>query len=980
MPVRNTNPFAAGQAGATEANARPQVNNTNPFAAGQTGATDTNARLQVNDTNPFAAGSAGATATSAKLQARDAVRSSASKYQPNVLNQFDTYTYNWAIHMISPLKAQQFEENLDNKEFITLAETGVENEISIENVIQQTQLAFAKENRNAVANSFDITFTEVLGMTFYNRIILAAKQLKLENHLEATYLLELNFRGWNQDGSAMADKEIGPFYYVTDITDFQIKHTDSATNYQVTFIETEYSAYNRMDFHLKSDISVRAATFGEFLDNFTTELNRECEKHCDTTIARMYPSIYEFGTIDETDQWRDWVFDAVTGEHIEESRNVSMSAAGNVIEFTLHKGTSMTAAVAAAVLQTKEFKKIPIVGRNQFAKANANDGIAKSTKLADMVKWFSFKTEVEYKNNYDPVAKSYQRKFIYNIQAYITPEGIHDPISFGQLTQDSELQQKRLNNILTHGLLKKRYDYTYTGLNSEVLNLDLSFNTLFFVTQPIAGGSLGTNASFPGLDTAEARSYEAKAQYVDAVNRVKSIKREIERLEGQVDLSRRSAEDFFVQQQIQDNKSQLEAAKKLVTSTEKTAQEKGAELRERTANPAELKLNPITNRYITQSDVFAGSHRERKVQNELNESMQFDYRTVGDSLAASGADTLDDPGTAMLGALELNLNATGEMVDQRLEIRGDPYWLGKPKGASISNSNQADYDVGGVGYFLNVRLPVYENEEGFMNQELTNFSITALYRVITVTSTYMMGEFKQTLESFRDTNTNNEELLDQLLEGRVIGQPTRTLKQGYQGPNPDPENDVLPNEVASQQQPDTSTTLDPNATGSGNGTITGSNNTTGSTSNIDPRLLSSMEAAAAATGLTGVISPRGGNRGPGGSGRHNGYAADISLYDGNRLLSVENPADLALIQNYTQNFLNDTRANGLTPSVGIANPNQGTGRELYMSGVVHHYDIAMTPGIGANLSSNAAPYWGGSGDTRDHSTPSWLVNMYNATN
>jgi hypothetical protein len=329
----------------------------------------------------------------------------------------------------------------------------------------------------------------------------------------------------------------------------------------------------------------------------------------------------------------------------------------------------------------------------------------------------------------------------------------------------------------------------------------------------------------------------------------------------------------------------------------------------------------------------------------------------------------------MLGALEINLNSSGELVEQRLSIRGDPYWLGKPKGAAASNNNQADYDVGGVGYFFNMRLPVYENETtGLMPEQ--NFGVTALYRVSTVTSQYMMGEFKQTLESIRDTNTNNEILIQQLIDGKPFSGETRTLQQSYV--DPDPENDVLPNEVDSQQQPDTSTTLDPDATGSGNGTITSSNNTTGSTTNINPQLLSSMEAAAAATGLTGVISPRGGNRGPGQSGRHNGYAADISLYDGNRLLSVENPADLALIQNYTQNFLNETRSAGLTPSVGIANPTQGTGRELYMSGVVHHFDIARTPGIGSSLRSNAGPYWGGSGDTRHHPTPNWLVNMYNA--
>lgn len=921
----------------------------------------------------------------AALEAANGVDTSAysnqpSYYQENVLNKYEGYTYNWAIHMINPTRAQEFEQNLTDGTYITLAESGVENEISIETIIQQTTLGFVRENRNAVSNSFDISFTEPKGMTFLNRIMLAANELGIRNHLEANYLLELTFRGWTENNTAMGEEEIGPFYYVANITDFQMKHVDSATNYQVTFIETEQAAYRRMDLHLKTDITVVASNFGEFLDNFTTEVNKEVKRQVETTIARIYPNEYVFGTEGEARTWRSWEFDAVVGSNLQESRNISVSSSGGTITFDLKKGTSMTAAISAAVLQTRNFKRIPLVGNNQFAKDNTNAGtIGDYQKLADLMKWFMFKTSVKYLVDYDPVAKQYPREFTYNISEYTIPQGIHDPFSFQKLANDQEAQQARLDNILRYGMLKKRYDYTYTGLNSEVLDVDLSLNTIFFVTQPMAGGQLGADGLFPGLTQAQSRSFATAARYQDARREVEDLENEILDLETAL----RSADprvDAFTNQfesrstaRLRARLAELNRLAPSVNRQLRLADENvsiASENLDANRNTGTVNFSPIANKYITQTDLYSNSNREK-----MNNSVQFDYRNVNDSLATSSVDAIDDPGAAMLGALEINLNSSGELVEQRLSIRGDPYWLGKPKGAAASNNNQADYDVGGVGYFFNMRLPVYENETtGLMPEQ--NFGVTALYRVSTVTSQYMMGEFKQTLESIRDTNTNNEMLIQQLIDGKPFSGETRTLQQSYV--DPDPENDVLPNEVDSQQQPDTSTTLDPNATGSGNGTITGSNNTTGSTTNINPQLLSSMEAAAAATGLTGVISPRGGNRGPGQSGRHNGYAADISLYDGNRLLSVENPADLALIQNYTQNFLNETRSAGLTPSVGIANPTQGTGRELYMSGVVHHFDIARTPGIGSNLRSNAGPYWGGSGDTRHHPTPNWLVNMYNA--
>ena len=901
---------------------------------------------------------------------------SASKYQENILNQYDSYTYSWAIHMINPTRAQEFERNLEDGTYITLAESGIENEISIETVIQQTTLGFVRENRNAVSNSFDISFVEAKGLTFLNRIILAAQELGIRNHLEANYLLELNFRGWKQNNTAMNDEEIGPFYYVASITDFQIKHQDSGTNYQVTFIETEYNAYRRMDFHLKTDITVRASNFGDFLDNFTEELNAEVQRQVDTSIARLYPNQYQFGTEGEADEWRSWEFDAVRGDNLQQSRNVSVTAEGGVLVFVLHQGTSITAAIAAAILQTREFKRIPLVGRNQFAKDQPDDAVADAPSLAELMQWFMFSTNVEYLEPYDTVAKQYIRKFTYNIKAYTVPHGIHDPISFNQFNSSLESQQARLDNILRYGLLRKRYDYTYTGLNSEVLDVDLSLNNIFFIAQPIAGGNLGANSQFPGLTGSESDAFDARSRYNQTRDEVSRLESEQERLARDINGADPRNEDGVLnraQTAAQANAEELAEQRSLLLQRQA---ERDAANQVLENSPREsTNFSPIADRYITQSDLYGGQSRANNSIERMQDSMQFDYRSVNDSLASSGADTNDDPGTAFLGALEINLNSTGELVEQRLNIRGDTYWLGKPKGAARVNDNEADYDFGGLGYFFNMRLPVYEDgDSGLMAEE--NFSITALYRVKSVTSQYMMGEFKQTLDSVRDTNTNNAMLIDQLLSGRIVNAQNRNLQNDYNNPNDD--TDAQPNNVPGTGNEDTSAILDPTARGTNSGTITGSNDTTGSTSNIDSRLLVALENAAAAAGVTGVISPQGGNRGPGGSGRHDGYAADISLYDGTRLLSVENPRDLAIIQNYTQAFLNETRSAGLTPSVGIANPTQGTGRELYMSGTAFHYDIARTPGIGANLSPGAGPYWGGSGRTVSHPAPNWLVNMYNS--
>jgi hypothetical protein len=953
-------PLAAGQAGAN----RHRSVITSPLAAGQAGAN----RHRSAITSPFAAGQAGANDTDIKLRANMDVRNNkdASFYKPNILNDYETYTYNWAIHMINPMRSQEFEESLNDGTYITLAKSGVENEISIETVIQQTTLGFVRENRNAVSNSFDISFIEANGMTFLNRIMIAAKELGTKNHLDAVYLLELQFRGWNENDTPMGEKEIGPYYYVVNITDFQIKHNEGATNYQVEFNEIEYAAYRRVDFHLNADITVIASNFGDFLDKFTLEVNNELNRQAAVDSTKLQPNEYVFGTHGEAKDWRKWNFDAVTGDNLGKSSNVSVSGSNGLLSFVFHKGTSMTAAIAAAVLQTKEFKKIPLVGKDQFAKEQVDDTTIKNhAKLSEMMKWFMFKTNIEYINKYDIVQRRYPRKITYNISEYVIPHGIHDPESYGRLSEDEDAQKQRLNNYLTYGLLRKRYDYTFTGLNSEIIDFDLSLNSIYFVAQPL-NHHRGSNNQLANLASTESAKINATAEFVKAQSELAKLQNELLEFKS---IPWWTLGEEKVQSTLSDmtvTEQNIEAAKKNLAIKLTAAEQAQKNHVDKEAEELTFKSIPDAKRYITQSELYKGSLASRVTHETLNTSMQFDYKDVNDSLAASSVDTLDDPGAAFLGALEINLNSTGELVEQRLTIRGDPYWLGKPKGVAATNSNNANYEIGGVGYFFNMRLPTYEDEEtGLMTEQ--NFGITALYRVSTVTSQYMMGEFKQTLDSIRDTNTNNEMLITQLIDGKITGKRKNlNLKSNYSSP----VDDVLPNEPGGGLN-DNSTRLDPNVSGSATGNISG--DTTG----VDNRLLTAMQAAGAETGLDMVVTS--GNRGPGGSGRHNGFAADSQLRtsDG-RVLSVENPADLALIQNYTQAFLNETRAQGLTPSVGIANPAYGSGSELYMGGTSHHFDIAMTPGIGSNLSSNAAPYWGGSTRTKHHKAPTWLVNMHNA--
>ena len=136
-------------------------------------------------------------------------------------------------------------------------------------------------------------------------------------------------------------------------------------------------------------------------------------------------------------------------------------------------------------------------------------------------------------------------------------------------------------------------------------------------------------------------------------------------------------------------------------------------------------------------------------------------------MATGGSSEEDRPAAAMLGAVEQNYTAFADMLTQQLNIRGDPYWLGRPKNQkSLRNRQQhANYQRGGVCYFLNLQFPTYpDNDTGLMDLSERNFGIIGIYRVMTVTATFVDGAFFMELSSIRDIHSNMEALYEQLQE------------------------------------------------------------------------------------------------------------------------------------------------------------------------------------------------------------------------
>ena len=107
-------------------------------------------------------------------------------YLENILNEYDNVTYNWAMHMVNPQNSHRFEQNITSGNVKTLAHSGVESEINIQSVQQSLVTAFkSNQDRSSEANIFTFNLVEPGGATLYTRIVKAAQDLEIENHLQA---------------------------------------------------------------------------------------------------------------------------------------------------------------------------------------------------------------------------------------------------------------------------------------------------------------------------------------------------------------------------------------------------------------------------------------------------------------------------------------------------------------------------------------------------------------------------------------------------------------------------------------------------------------------------------------------------------------------------------------------------------------------------------------------------------------------------
>lgn len=624
-------------------------------------------------------------------------------YLPNSLNNYATYSYNIALYMVDPLNIGNINDT-SNK--ILIADNAKMSNFNIQSV-EQMHTVGNDIVRASYANRFDIVITEPNGTTFFSKIVTSSKELQIVNHLSAMYIIEITFPA--RDNQNKPTRHPSKFYYPVVFTTVTATIDKGGSIYNIVAIENSTSGYNYLNVVSQSTLAISGKTVGEVITELTNALNRAAQVTWETDINTQYKNEYEITFDEDTKDWERWIIES-SGEKL---NTEYVNDDGDKIIFNIIHGTDITEFIGVILKSTTEYKKIPAYGGSPIRPNPSEPSTSGASKIPYTYKVIANITNTQY----DYLKNDYAKKITYKIKKHLATNLVIDPAYSALTIGKSSEQNTRISNLRNSGMLRKKYDYLFTGHNTEVINLDMKLQHTFYIMTPMFGGQVN--------DSSSGGTVGNNVPVREKLKNMKELKNKI----ASTSKALSNRPDGFIREELERQLANLEKEFQTQFDTEAIKQS----------------LSPIPSR---QADTPVKS------------------QTYGPRTNAGSSEL-------MMGAVNANIQNSGDLLEIEINIKGDPYWLGKPNSFYSYNiaDDLADYEVGGNAFYLRVNLPTNETKNGRRLVQ-PDFTLTGVYRVINIISQFRNGIFTQFLKAYRDTNIQSELVLPALENNNTQSQNT----------------------------------------------------------------------------------------------------------------------------------------------------------------------------------------------------------------
>tara|TARA_B100000902_G_scaffold38459_1_gene45788 strand:+ start:12277 stop:15012 length:2736 start_codon:yes stop_codon:yes gene_type:complete len=669
----------------------------------------------------------------------------------NVLDEAVNTSYNLKLYMIKDRTSDgggymNSAVAAKPEETVVIAQTGVTG-------VQMDGLTidFVKDKGNHFATAANFTLIQPGAADLLDQLQAAKVHLGIEAgmYANAPIFLEINFKGYEasleEEDQKGAPKHVsGPFIYKLEIAKISIAIDDKGSEYEVMCTVGNSEARVDNHFLIPMDTSVSGATITEMAQELEDNINRFREENLtdhdvqdeikfdlsqlleglkgDDTVVYdkatmkaaedvnrlMNAEAMGITTLEDYEKSLEDDPDSLDGG-VDVNRRIF---ANNRINFK--EGTDINRFFTTLLVMNKNFldsvhrKKIPDdpdVSVNNYDLAKA------------YTSWYKIEAEMEYLD-YDQSRSKYAKRVTYQPIIYSTSNPLQTTAAVEQ-TPEKEDIKNRVKEMNASKNLLKAYHYLYTGLNDQIMNVDIKFDAGMVLLLPPGGGKMGdmsTNPNSPSANveankdlTGEEEKAQLQAKQKDVSGISKALKEDPnlrQRLKDKGVATQEDLDRFDSDEKLRgdfaktalylanNGKDPLGFKDSLAQDTEKTTPtESGSQTN--TGGGGKV-YKPEPSGFLYASDILTdkggmpaviGENQTltqlRKAANTASGDPQDTSPIMqtesGKSLTTEGSATSDGTNSATLfGYMFNNVQDAAILQVMDLGLKGDPWYLGEP--------------------------------------------------------------------------------------------------------------------------------------------------------------------------------------------------------------------------------------------------------------------------------------------------------------
>jgi len=415
----------------------------------------------------------------------------------NILHDYASSTYRISLYLLTRDQYNNLTENPGSfvpKNLLVQSGGGELNNrhpdfktvFGIDNFKMYTVVGLNASSRASNTLTFDFEIIEPYGMTFLDRLISANITTGDGNYLAQPYMLQIDFLGNASDpdgNNFIIDTKRIPIKFLN----MKIVPSEGNTQYKINAIAYNHSSFQQTTASIPRMLTVRAGTVGEFFGNSEEEEEGDATSSFSASINEWYrstsgpetnfkfpkltvkfnvdplfadskivnPETAELKTVPMTPS----VIPGIQGQASID--DIKIPKARTEQTFPIQQGTNINS-VIDMIMQKSDYIT------DQVKEFNAASSADESLDEFKFLNWYKIIPEVKL-NEYDNGdAQAYAMKVTYNIVPYITANSHHPDFAKTKISKD---------NVV------RTYNYRYTGKNTDIIDLDITFDTAFYTAK-----------------------------------------------------------------------------------------------------------------------------------------------------------------------------------------------------------------------------------------------------------------------------------------------------------------------------------------------------------------------------------------------------------------------------------------------------------------------------------------------------------------